>query len=598
MKLKKFYRELVRRNVIRAVLAYLAVAWVLIEVSSVVLPTFDASPYLLQGIIYFLAIGLVFWSVFAWIYDLTPEGWKKTPEWTDTTVTRQANTRRLNAVIAGSVVTALLLLLAGSFWAGSRWNQKESLAYNPLYRIAVIPLEVDSTRVTDAASYRNGITGELIDVLSRSRSLMVLSLASTGVFQAGMIPENLYLKSTSEKIDYFVSGTLDLSDNTMNVSVAIHKKLEQEPFWKRDYTSDIADTRVQLQAISEDIEEALGLKTGKRTSEFKKELTAVRPETFELYLKGKYYLSLNTLEDMQRGLVYLQEAVDKNPSDAEAYAGLAEGYVTWGHGLMPPEDILIKAREATERALGLDSTNARAWAALADYHSYFGHDWEKAEYAFKKADSLNPNLAWNHYHYSWYLALYGKMNQAIYEHKRAQELDPFTPAHTIWLAELYRWVGEYDLALKELDRAFEMKQGFHGLALAIKGLVLEDMGQPEAGLESLRQASEMNKGFYLFYGPALFRQGQDEEAEKILNELAQYPPIPFNSLVMASMYHAAGNPDKTFEHLEKAKTHAWYSGFVRIYLSDEKMQQDPRFSKLLKDLKLPPPAPLEYDPSA
>jgi hypothetical protein len=127
MKLKKFYRELVRRNVIRAVLAYLAVAWVLIEVSSVVLPTFDASPYLLQGLIYFLIIGLVFWSVFAWIYDLTPEGWKKTPEWTDSTATRQANTRRLNAVIAGSVVTALLLLLAGSFWAGSRWNQKESL---------------------------------------------------------------------------------------------------------------------------------------------------------------------------------------------------------------------------------------------------------------------------------------------------------------------------------------------------------------------------------------------------------------------------------------------------------------------------------------
>jgi len=85
MKIKRLYTELVRRNVFRAVLAYLAVAWVLIEFSSVILPTFDAPAYLLQGLIYLLAIGLIFWTIFAWMYDLTPEGWQKTPNWTDNT---------------------------------------------------------------------------------------------------------------------------------------------------------------------------------------------------------------------------------------------------------------------------------------------------------------------------------------------------------------------------------------------------------------------------------------------------------------------------------------------------------------------------------
>ena len=124
------------------------------------------------------------------------------------------------------------------------------------------------------------------------------------------------------------------------------------------------------------------------------------------------------------------------------------------------------------------------------------------------------------------------------------------------------------------------------------------MGQAEAGLEALRQAFEMNKGFSLLYGPSLYRHGRNEEAEKILKELALYPSTPFNSLVMASMFHAAGDLDKTFEHLDKARLHAWYAGFVRIYLADEKMQQDPRFWKLLEELNLPPPAPLEYDPAA
>ena len=100
MNLKNFYRELVRRNVFRAVLAYLPVAWVLIEFSSVILPTFDAPSYLLQGIIYLLAIGLIFWTGFAWVYDLTPEGWQKTPEHADTKETRQIKHHFLNMIFS------------------------------------------------------------------------------------------------------------------------------------------------------------------------------------------------------------------------------------------------------------------------------------------------------------------------------------------------------------------------------------------------------------------------------------------------------------------------------------------------------------------
>ena len=166
MKLRKLYRELVRRNVFRAVLAYLAVAWVLIEFSSVILPTFEAPPYVLQGLIYLLAIGLILWTIFAWIYDLTPEGWKKTPDWTDTTETRAANSRRLNAVIAVAGVTALLLLVAGSFWAGSRWNSNREVANRPAYQIAVIPFESDTKDIEDAEVFKNGLTQELIESLS------------------------------------------------------------------------------------------------------------------------------------------------------------------------------------------------------------------------------------------------------------------------------------------------------------------------------------------------------------------------------------------------------------------------------------------------
>ena len=123
MDLKRLYRELVRRNVFRAVLAYLAVAWVLIEAASTILPTFDAPPFLIKGLIYLLAVGLIIWTGFSWVYDLTPKGIQKTSGATDLHQTRQMNSRRLNAVIVGAGLSAMLLLLAGSFWAGSRWSR-------------------------------------------------------------------------------------------------------------------------------------------------------------------------------------------------------------------------------------------------------------------------------------------------------------------------------------------------------------------------------------------------------------------------------------------------------------------------------------------
>lgn len=596
MRTKKFLRELIRRNVIRAMVAYVAVAWALIEIASVIMPLFELPPYLLQVLIYLAAIGLVFWTGFAWKFDLTPEGWKKTPEWTDATEIRKANSRRLNAVIAAAGVTALLLLLAGSFWAGSLWDRNGQGANKPEFRIAVLPFDKNTNDTEEIEALRTGITEALIGELSNNHALMVLSMASTRFFTAGVVPENEYFQSQSENIDYFISGSFEKSGTLLNVTIEIRKKLEEGSIWSGNYSRDISESKLLLREISDAITAAIGLKNTGGAIALRKEIRSVHPETYELYLKGKYNLHKSTVDDWKRGLVYLQEAIDRNPDDPDAHAGLAEGYITWGHSLMPPEDVFPKALAAANRAIQLDSNNAEGWAALSQYHTYYGWDWELAEYAFKKADSLNPNMAWNHYHRSWYLALFGKMNEAIAEHKRAQELDPFTPDMTIDLAELYRWVGEYELGLKELEKILTMTSGEKTRAKLMKGMILIDQGKIEEGLENMRQATEINKGWYVFFGPALFRNGKLEEGEKILNEVENLPDTPFFNMTLAFMYHAAGYPDKTFEFIERAKGHAWYPWFVRIYRFEDNVPEDPRFEALLRELNLPPPAHPNYDP--
>ncbi|MFQ5889208.1 MAG: tetratricopeptide repeat protein [Gemmatimonadota bacterium] len=159
-----------------------------------------------------------------------------------------------------------------------------------------------------------------------------------------------------------------------------------------------------------------------------------------------------------------------------ANAGLALGYVTVGHGPAQTPDTWARARAAAERALKLDSTLAEAHAALADIKLYYEWDWAGAEQAFRWANELNPSLAMNHFHYAWYLALVGRLDEAIVEHERAQELDPLTSSLSASLGWLYLYVGQYDVALNEARKALELNPndswGFLtlGVAYSLKGM--------------------------------------------------------------------------------------------------------------------------------
>jgi tetratricopeptide (TPR) repeat protein len=241
--------------------------------------------------------------------------------------------------------------------------------------------------------------------------------------------------------------------------------------------------------------------------------------------------------------------------------------------------------------------NAEGWAALAHYHTYFGWDWQLADYAFNKADELNPNMAYNHYHRAWYLALFGRMNEAIEEHKKAQELDPFTPLHFAWLGELYRWVGLYEAGLAEAEKAAQT-QGDYALSMFIKGRILLDQGKIEDALEALRKASKVNWGWkFLGYGPALIQTGHLEEGNEIIRELEAMEPSAFTALCLSYMYIKLKEYDKAFEWLPRAQKHAFYP-WIRVMVKDEEILRDPRFLELIREMNLPDPAPLVFDPNA
>ena len=592
MKLSKLISELKRRHVFKATIAYLAISWVIIQIASILLPAFNAPDNALKAIIFVLFVGLIIWIGFSWIYDFTADGIQKTDDIETNEETLILTNRRLNRVIAGSLGLAVVLLVVISFYAGSRWNDNSIPTISK--KVAVIPFEHE-TEDTEEDYFKTGMTQELINELSKVDQLTVISQASTKLLYSTIGPANFLISNELKQIDYFVFGNIERQINKITIQLELKESSDATPIWKKSYSIDISQVRQLWAEAARDLATEMGIKVKPDDAILWSNLRPVKPETYELYLKGKHYLNKSTQEDWQRGLVYLQEAIDQNPADPYAWSGLAEGYIALGHGPAPPPGVFPKALAAAKRSIELDSTNAEGWASLAHYHTYFGWDWQLAEYAFKRANNLNPNMALNHFHRSWYLALFGRMNEAIEEHKRAQELDPFTPLHTAWLGELYRYVGEYEKGIIEADRAIQMQDDY-ALGMLIKGRILIDQGKHEEGLELLKQASNIMPGWkYVGYGPALIRTGHIQEGKAIIQELESMEPTAFSAFCLRYLYTELGNLDKAIEWARYKKKLGWYP-WIRVTVKNKKLLNDPRFLELIREMNLPDPAPLKYDP--
>ena len=596
MKLHKLISELKRRHVFKSTIAYLAIAWIIIQIASIILPAFYAPDYALKALIYVLAIGLFFWIGFSWIYDLTPDGLRKTDQTVESEEILELTNRRLNNVIVGSLVIAVILLVIISFWAGSSWNDVPTPESK---KVAIIPfvqqLDGLEEKNEEEEYFRIGMTDALINELSKVDQLTVIKQTSTKVLTSGFHSPNSFITNVINGVDYFVNGLIERQSNEITIHIELKKFIDAAPIWTKSYTKDLSEVRSLWAEVAADLTRQMSIVVKQEDMVLWSNLRPVKPETYELYLKGKHYMNKSTDADWQRGLVYMQEAIDKNPADPYAYAFLAEAYVNLGHGPDAPPDVFPKARAAANRAIQLDSTVALGWAALSHYHTYFGMDWAMAEYAFERANELNPNLADNHYHRAWYLALFGRMNEAIEEHKLAQELDPFTPLNTAWLGELYRWIGLYEEGLAEAEKASEMENDY-ALSMLVKGRIFIDQGKVEEGLESLRQASEINlKWKYIGYGPALIQTGHIQEGRAIIKELEAMPVNGYNSFCLAVMYNKLEDFDKVFELLNYEHKIGWYPWIRVMFLNDE-IRNDPRFLKIIREMNLPDPSPLVYYP--
>jgi TolB-like protein/Flp pilus assembly protein TadD len=446
--------------------------------------------------------------------------------------------------------------------------------------IAVLPM-ANFTGDAEQEYFVDGITDELIGQLAQIGALRVISRQSVMQYKGSEKPLPVIARELA--VDAVIEGTVQQLGENVRIRVQLIDALpEERNLWTQTYERAATDVFMMYSDVARAIAREIRVNL---TPQEEKRLTSthqIDPETYAAYLKGMYYLNQQTPEGIKKGLEYFHQAVENNPADPLAYAGLALGYATVGHGPAPPPDAWPRAREAALRALKLDETLAEAHAALADVKTYYEWDWEGAEKAFQRANALNPNLAMNHYHYAWYNFLFGRLDEAIVEHRRAQDLDPLTPLHTAWLGQLYIAAEQYDKAIEEAQKAIELDPD-SPLGYLILGNVYAKKEMFEEAIAVHQKAAEISRFWKWGLGMTYLEAGKIEEAQKILTELEREEPTSWRALWLAQLYAALGEKEKAFRWLAYEPPHAWLP-WVRVSPLYDDMRDDPRFKELLHRL--------------
>lgn len=275
---------------------------------------------------------------------------------------------------------------------------------------------------------------------------------------------------------------------------------------------------------------------------------------YRLYLKGYYSLYKFTPDGLTRSFDYFNQAIEKDPNYALAYAGLVEAYFNLSF-ILSPAEVWTKAKEAALKALQLDGLLAEAHYAMALVSLCYDRDLRTAEREFKRAIELKPNYSLAH---DWYglfvLGISGRFEEAFTELRRAQDLDPLSLAINTDFATCLYWSGQYDQAIEQFKKVLELESNFY-VAHIFLGLAYVRISHlPEAIDEfKMAQAQSNNPLTSGFLGYGLAMAGKEQEARQILGELEQQALssyVPPDSL--AVIYIALGEQEQAFEWMRKA----------------------------------------------
>jgi Tfp pilus assembly protein PilF len=305
-------------------------------------------------------------------------------------------------------------------------------------------------------------------------------------------------------------------------------------------------------------------------------------------LRGLFHWNKRTAEDLKKGMTYFKQAIAEDSTYALAYAGLAVSYTLLGtveYGELSTREAISQARAAAEKALAFDDECAEAHAALANIHNTYDWDWTGAEREFIRALTLKPNYAIVHHWYAHYLAARGRLDEAMLEITRAQELDPLSLIINTAVGMVFYYQRQSERAIAQLHKTLELDSNFVAAQLQL-GVVYVQQRRGEEAIAMFQRAIRVageNPISLALLAHAYAISGKRNEAIKILAEFQKPSPQQLISPThIALIYLGLGEKDQVFAWLEKAyRERSNYLIYLKVEPLVDSLRPDPRFTALL-----------------
>jgi TolB-like protein/DNA-binding winged helix-turn-helix (wHTH) protein/Tfp pilus assembly protein PilF len=494
--------------------------------------------------------------------------------------------RQRRRFVAPATAGIALLVLSAAIIVGVRATRHPALP--PIRSLAVLPLENLSG---DASQdyFADGMTDELITHLAQVRDLRVISRSSVMTYK----PLHKPLADIARELDVqaVVEGSILRSGDRVRITAQLIRVPADTHLWAHSYEGDLRDTLVLQNQVAQAIADQIQVTVGSQQQVRKpKEVNA---EAYDNYLKGRYYWNKRTADGLKQAIDYFKRSVSIDPSNAEAYSGLADSYALagdWGYGVLPLTEAFPLAKAAADEALALDDRLGEAHTSLAFVLDVYFWDWDGAEKQYQLAINLNPGYAVTHQWYAWHLFTLGHNAEGMFEMRRAESLDPLSPIIRANVAEALSISHLFEESVRQSRRTLALDPNFAiGHSQLAQALVQEQ--QYAVAIAEFQRAIELSGHLVTldaYLGHAYALSGRKADALKIAKELETRPDLKSSAdASIALIYVGLGDMDQAMSWLNKAYD-ARFNPSILIRPAFDPLRSDARFQELKRRMGLPP----------
>ncbi len=259
------------------------------------------------------------------------------------------------------------------------------------------------------------------------------------------------------QVDAVLDGRIQHVGERIRVSVQLIRTSDNATIWTENFDDQFTNFFAVQDSISQKVVQSLALRIDEKERERFNQRGTENAEAYQDYLRGRFFWNKRTGADLQKAITNFEQATEKDPNFALAYAGLANCYILLPeYGAATTQESFSKAKEAIKKALEFDDQLAEVHSALGYQQAFYEWDWAGAEKSFKRALELNPNYATAHQWYGEYLAESGQFDEAHRQFSLANQIDPTSPIIINSDAHIYFIERKYDQSITQLKKCIEL----------------------------------------------------------------------------------------------------------------------------------------------